>query len=223
MSQSDLTFGPREHLSSSSLACWSVETNCFSPTVLLRLTLTSSGHKQPEKPAGCSLRSSEGWHPDRITSVHKKCNLWSITSVFFLSLSYFPSAHKILTKSFFDGGISHDCRKTAARRERKREGQMWGGWDGNPRTHQAHSSCRMWSGEDFTLTHLSQHTLWIISGNRLHLEQLWDSSVITPCSSCSLRGLFRPHYELNWDQPPHQLPSSAWQRWADASGWLSNR
>lgn len=48
---------------------------------------------------------------------------------------------------------------------------MRGGWDGNRRAHQAHSSCRIWrprtpSRGNFTLT-LLQHTPWIISHNRL--------------------------------------------------------
>lgn len=35
------------------------------------------------------------------------------------SPSYFTSAHNILTKSFFDGGISHDSRKVAPLRRRE--------------------------------------------------------------------------------------------------------
>ena len=40
-------------------------------------------------------------------------------------LSYFTSAHNILTESFFDAGISPDSRKMAPQRgrERNREGQ----------------------------------------------------------------------------------------------------
>lgn len=34
----------------------------------------------------------------------------------FFSLSYFASAHNILTKSFFDGGISQDSCKVALQR-----------------------------------------------------------------------------------------------------------
>ena len=50
---------------------------------------------------------------------------FSLFSSLSLPLSFFTSAHNILTKSFFDGGISHDSRKMAARRgrERNREGQ----------------------------------------------------------------------------------------------------
>lgn len=103
--------------------------------------------------------SRRGWHPDQIASFHKKCNLWSITNVLsrpsFPSFllrpfpSYFTSAHNSLTKSFFDAGVSHDSRKNvsvvrAGETEKSVKAKMWAGWDGNWRTHRAHSSCWMW-------------------------------------------------------------------------------
>lgn len=59
------------------------------------------------------------------TVIYDPLPTFSLFSPLSLPLSFFTSAHNILTKSFFDGGISHDSRKMAARqgRERNREGQ----------------------------------------------------------------------------------------------------
>lgn len=97
--------------------------------LLLFLTCTLiSRTSSRQKPTG-SARCDHLRQADQIASSHKKCNLWSITNVSFFSSSptlCLTSAHNILTKSFFDGGGSHDSRKVAAQRgrERKREGQM---------------------------------------------------------------------------------------------------
>lgn len=138
MSQSDLTFGlswTSEFLISAGLwhdaAYWSAETNCFGLTVLLLTFNINCSTSSQRKPIG-SAHLTQFRRADTQIKSHRSIKHVIYDPLpmfsFFLSpslpLSCFTSAHNILTKSFFDGGISHDSHKMALQqgRERNHEG-----------------------------------------------------------------------------------------------------
>lgn len=182
-----------EHLSFSFLpgfgttqSYWSVETNCLGLTVLLPLTLNLIWSTNSlRKPIG-SARSDQFRRADTQIKSHRSVKrvIYDPLPMFsFFSLSsppsYFTLAHNILTKSFFDGRISHDSRKVAP---------LWGRESVKAKCEEA----EMETEELIKLIHLvgcegRERQAEKISHSLIFLNTLYESYRITGCIMKPLR------------------------------------